>query len=412
LTPVFHTYVFTELPYPFLPPASMMPSNRTDVPNSFYDPDAGHELYKKYLDIYAAADELGLDVMVDEHHTTATCTDAIATIPMAILARETKRARILTLGNPVANRPDPVRVAEEMAMIDVISGGRTDIGFVRGVPQESVATNSTAVDSRPRFWEAVDLIMKAFTTHDGPFNWEGEYFHHRNVNLWPRPYQTPHPPIWSPTTSASSSPTLAERQMTVACLGVGSTAAAGIFGAYRQRSAELGIDPPLSKFAYSPLLFVGDTDEEGYREAEKVKLWFREGARASLQYIDPPGYLPPEARAKILRSKAQGRRPSQPLGSSPHPTVADVVSIPVEELTKGGFVMAGNPDTVFHQLRDFFDAVGGFGNLLPMVQYWTMSTDLTVKSMERFARDVLPRFLEEVYLPTLRGDREIRAVAA
>lgn len=56
--------------------------------------------------------------------------------------------------------------------------------------------------------------------------------------------------------------------------------------------------------------------------------------------------------------------------------------------------------------------MGGFGNLLPMVQYWTMSTDLTVKSMERFARDVLPRFLEEVYLPTLRGDREIRAVAA
>jgi alkanesulfonate monooxygenase SsuD/methylene tetrahydromethanopterin reductase-like flavin-dependent oxidoreductase (luciferase family) len=135
-------------------------------------------------------------------------------------------------------------------------------------------------------------------------------------------------------------------------------------------------------------------------------------ARASLQYIDPPGYLPPEARAKILWSKAQGRRPSQPLGSSPHPTVADVVSIPVEKLTKGGFVMAGNPDTVIHQLRDFFDAVGGFGSLLPMVQYWTMSTDLTVKSMERFARDVLPRFLEEVYLPTLRGDREIRAVAA
>jgi alkanesulfonate monooxygenase SsuD/methylene tetrahydromethanopterin reductase-like flavin-dependent oxidoreductase (luciferase family) len=409
---MFHTYVFTEMPYPFLPPASMMASNRTDVPNSFYDPDAGYELYKKYLDIYAAADELGLDVMVNEHHTTATCTDAIATIPMAILARETKRARLLTLGNPVANRPDPVRVAEEMAMIDVISGGRTDIGFVRGVPQEIVATNSTAVDSRPRFWEAVDLIMKAFTTHDGPFNWEGEYFHHRNVNLWPRPYQTPHPPIWSPTTSASSAPMLAERQMTVACLGVGSVAAAGIFGAYRQRSAELGIEPPLSKFAYSPLLFVGDTDEEGYREAEKVKLWFREGARASLQYIDPPGYLPPEARAKILRSKAQGRRPSQPLGSSPHPTVADVVTIPVEELTKGGFVMAGNPDTVFNQLRDFFDAVGGFGNLLPMVQYWTMSTELTMKSMERFARDVLPRFVEEVYLPTLRGDREIRTVAA
>ena len=90
-----------------------------------------------------------------------------------------------------------------MATVDVISGGRADIGFVRGVPQETIAVNSTAIDMRERFWESLDLIMKAFTTHDGPFSWEGEYFHHRKVNLWPRPYQPPHPPIWSPTTGTA-----------------------------------------------------------------------------------------------------------------------------------------------------------------------------------------------------------------
>jgi alkanesulfonate monooxygenase SsuD/methylene tetrahydromethanopterin reductase-like flavin-dependent oxidoreductase (luciferase family) len=88
--------------------------------------------------------------------------------------------------------------------------------------------------------------------------------------------------------------------------------------------------------------------------------------------------------------------------------MAEVVSTPVQELTKGGFMMAGNPDTVFEQMRDFFDAVGGLGNLLPMVQYSTMSYDLTLKSMERLANDVLPRFIAEVYEPTVRGERETR----
>jgi alkanesulfonate monooxygenase SsuD/methylene tetrahydromethanopterin reductase-like flavin-dependent oxidoreductase (luciferase family) len=409
---MFHSYVFTEMPYPYLPPADLMPSNRIDVPNSFYDPDAGYELYKKYFDIYAAADELGLDIMVNEHHTTATCTDAVVPLSMAIIARETKQARILTLGNPVAHRPDPVRVAEEMATVDVISGGRTDIGFVRGVPQETIAVNSTAVDARDRFWEAVDLIMKAFTTHDGPFNWEGEYFHHREVNLWPRPYQLPHPPIWSPTTSSSGAVPLAERGITVATMAVGTKNCADVFDTYRNRCEELGLpEPPLSKFAYSVQLFVGDTDEEGYREAEKVKLWYREAARHPLQYSNPPGYLAPEIRARLIKAQALGRIPSPPLGANA-PTMGEVVHTPVSELTDSGFMMAGNPDTVFEQLRDFFDAVGGLGNLIPMMQYWTMSYELTLKSMERYARDVLPRFIEEVYEPTIKGEREIRRPVA
>jgi alkanesulfonate monooxygenase SsuD/methylene tetrahydromethanopterin reductase-like flavin-dependent oxidoreductase (luciferase family) len=409
---MFHTYVFTEMPYPYLPPAELMPSNRIDVPNRFYDPDAGYELYRKYYDIYRAADELGLDVMVNEHHTTATCTNAVTPLSMAIVARDTKRARILTLGNPLAHRTDPVRVAEEMATVDVISRGRADVGFVRGVPQESIAVNSSAVDMRERFWEAVDLITKAFTTHDGPFSWEGKYFHHRQVNLWPRPYQQPAPPIWSPTTGAASAGALAERGMTVATMAVGTKGCAEVFAAYRARCEELGMErPPLKKFAYSVQMFVGDTDEEAYAEAEKVKLWYREAGRHPFQYTNVPGYLPPAVRAKLMKAQARGAVPSPPLGPDA-PTIADVMRTPVSGLTAGGFMMAGNPDTVFEQMRDFFDAVGGLGNLLPMVQYSTMSLDLVERSMERLAREVLPRFIAEVYEPTVRGEREIRTPAA
>src|SRR5271170_2479372 len=121
---MFHSYVFTEMPYPYLPPESLVPNNRVTLPSSFYDPDAGYELYNKYYDIYQAADGLGFDIMVNEHHTTCTCGNAVVPLSMAILARETKNARILTLGNPLAHRPDPIRVAEEMATVDIISGGR------------------------------------------------------------------------------------------------------------------------------------------------------------------------------------------------------------------------------------------------------------------------------------------------
>src|SRR6185437_7614537 len=111
-------YVFTEMAYPYLPPDETFESARVTLPNELYDPVAGSDLYHSYFDIYRAADELGLDVMLNEHHSTATCLDAAVPLSAAIVARETSTARILPLGNPISNRTDPVRVAEEMAMVD------------------------------------------------------------------------------------------------------------------------------------------------------------------------------------------------------------------------------------------------------------------------------------------------------
>ena len=188
-------WYFTEMPYPHIPPHDEIEAMRVSLPNAEFDPVLGGQLYNRYLDEYMLADELGLEIMVNEHHSTATSLTASANVILSILARITKRARLLVLGVPVANRPDPIRVAEEMAMIDVISGGRLELGMIKGVPYEIAPANSNPVGLMERYWEAHDLIVKALATHDGPFNFEGKYFHHRSVNIWPRAFQKPHPPI-------------------------------------------------------------------------------------------------------------------------------------------------------------------------------------------------------------------------
>ena len=90
-----------------------------------------------------------------------------------------------------------------------------------------------------RFWEAHDLIVKAWTSHDGPFNWEGKYFHHRQVNIWPRPYQEPHPPIWITALSPSSARAVGEKGYIVACFLTGFEGTKSVFDSYRERRAEL-----------------------------------------------------------------------------------------------------------------------------------------------------------------------------
>src|SRR5207244_5301655 len=89
---------------------------------------------------------------------------------------------------------NPLRVAEEVAMIDILSGGRVVCGFVRGLGQESLATNVNPAYNRERFDEAHDVIVKAWTT-PGPFRWAGRHYEYRVVNPWMRALQKPHPPI-------------------------------------------------------------------------------------------------------------------------------------------------------------------------------------------------------------------------
>jgi alkanesulfonate monooxygenase SsuD/methylene tetrahydromethanopterin reductase-like flavin-dependent oxidoreductase (luciferase family) len=384
------------MPYPQPPGFEFADVIRVSMPNRWLDPDTTNQVYHKYFDLIQAADDLGLDVMFNEHHQTLSNLVPGMPLIMAIAARQTKRCRLLALGNPVANRPDPVRVAVEMAMIDTISHGRLDCGFVRGAFFELPSTNARPTDMFPRMLEAIDLIVKAWTSHDGPFNWEGEFFHHREVSIIPRPYQQPHPPIWISTSSASSAIPIAERGYVAGSIFVGTERCMQIFKAYRETYEKtFGFQPHPDRLAYSSYIFVGDTDEEALQEALKVQDFSRQSSRHPRGTMDMPAFYDPRTRATML--KADVDKPGSVFSAGKQ----RALTVP-EQLVRTGSGFYGNPDSVFEQLKAIFHTVGGFGHFMGMFQASNMSYALTTKSMRLFAEKVLPRFREEVYEPWLK----------
>jgi alkanesulfonate monooxygenase SsuD/methylene tetrahydromethanopterin reductase-like flavin-dependent oxidoreductase (luciferase family) len=382
---------FSENAYPYLPPADSYPSIRVTLPNKHYDPEKGAALYDRFIDEWLIAEDEGLEIMLNEHHQTATCVDPAAPLVMAALARLSKKARLLILGNPIANRRQPVRVAEEMAMVDVLSRGRVESGFVRGVPYEISPANSNPVRMNERFWEALDLIVKAWTSHDGPVSHEGRFFHHRNINIWPRPYQNPHPPVWISTTSAGGAKAVGARGYVQATFLTGFKETRKIYESYRAgwREAGRGQDVPIDRLAYAALVYVGKTEAEARAGAEKL-LWYVTANKVAPQFANPPGYVPVPANVAILRG-------------AEHPLSEFAKGASVDGAIKAGFMMAGTPDQVYRQFKRHYDYVGGYGHLLIMGQAGHLDHDDTVAGIRNFAREVYPRLKEEFPDTTVSG---------
>ena len=373
-------WFFTEDAYPQLPDPETYPSIRVNLPNKHFDPETGADNYHQFLDMWLMAEELGLEVMLNEHHQTATCVVPAVPIMAGILARQTKTARILVLGNPLANLPRPTRTAEEMAMVDVISRGRLECGFVRGVPYESAPANVMPYRGTERMWEAHDLILKAWTTHDGPFNFEGRWFHARQVNIWPRPWQQPHPPVWVTVGSAGTAVPVAEHDYVGAVFLAGYPGIRSIFDGYRDGyQARHNADAPLDKLAYCALVYVADDEAEAKKGGNEV-LWYMTSNKVATEYINPPGYHPPAVAAQIAGGGNLAR-------SLPSQTTLD------EQMARGN-VFCGTPDQVYEQIKAFYDYSGGFGNLLIMGQAGHLTFEQTRRSMTLFANEVYPRLKE------------------
>jgi alkanesulfonate monooxygenase SsuD/methylene tetrahydromethanopterin reductase-like flavin-dependent oxidoreductase (luciferase family) len=170
------------------------------VSNNVYDPEVGALLYNRYLDEKIYLEEVGFDgLMLNEHHSTPFCMQGVTNVGLSIMARETKRVKIIVLGNVLPLWDDPLWLAEHLAMVDMISGGRVVTGWVRGGGRESVSHSAPPTYNRERFEEAHDFIVKTWTT-PGPFRWEGKHYQYRYVNPWAMPLQKPHPQMWIPTT--------------------------------------------------------------------------------------------------------------------------------------------------------------------------------------------------------------------
>ena len=195
-----HVMYFTEQPMSAYPADIGLEFGATALmfSNKYYDPVAGSRLYNEYLEQYIYAEEMGVEgFMLNEHHNAPFCMQSKCNIFASILAAVTKKAKIVLLGNPLPLAENPVRLAEELAMIDMISKGRLVSGFVRGGGQEQLANGVSPAYNRERFEEAHDLVIAAWT-REGPFRWEGTHYQHRVVNPWAVPLQKPYPRMWIP----------------------------------------------------------------------------------------------------------------------------------------------------------------------------------------------------------------------
>ena len=292
----------------------------------------------------------------------------------AALTRRTSHARIMVLGNAIAIRGNPLRVAEEIAMLDLLSGGRVDSGFVRGIGWEYFGHSINPVKSRSRFDEAHDLIVKAWTSPE-MFSWYGANYEYRYVNIWPRPVQRPHPPIYIP--GAGSTETMkfcAMRKYTYMSVYAPTSIVRRWFDGYRAAAADLGYVPDPEKIAFSVPVYVADTDERAHREARPALEWlYRRGLKQTAEMVTPPGYMSPGSLRGVLSSGLRS------LGG-----------LSYEDLLANGQAVVGSPAAVADRLAELYEKLGGFGQLIGLFAIGPSTHEQVMRSAELFAADVMP----------------------
>jgi alkanesulfonate monooxygenase SsuD/methylene tetrahydromethanopterin reductase-like flavin-dependent oxidoreductase (luciferase family) len=368
-----------EAPYPFVPAEVLdaAASVRASLPNKYCEPEIAARIYDEILEEYVLCDDIGLNIVTNEHHSGINNLWSASPVITGIVARLTKKVRILTLGTLVTVRPDPVRVATEYATIDVMSRGRLDIGFVKSGATEMVSGDANPMRIREREWEAIDLIEKTLTSHDGPFSWEGKFFTHPHVNVWPRCYQKPRPEFWAATSDLPTCAELGRRGMINTLLFGGYDRTKVAFDTYRSARAAAGLPAPgEDRFSYMAFCYVGDTDEEAYRIGQKIP-WFLTVSIKSAPQMSKfqPGQIAPEMAPASWRA-----------GASKRPT-----DLSVESLVRQGQMFCGNPDTVVRQIADFRQRVGGCGRIVMMTRQGLVTHAEAMKSFNLAAKEVLPR---------------------
>lgn len=390
-----------EVTYPFVPDAVLdsVDSVRASLPSRYCEPTRAADLFEECIDEFLLCDELGLNVVAIEHHAGINSLLSANPLLLGILARQTNKARILSLGTLVSLRKEPVRIAEEYATADVISRGRLEIGFVKSGGSEMASNNANPMTNLARFWEAIDLIQKSLTEHDGPFSWEGRYFTHRHVNVWPRAWQQPHPRFWAATGDPSTAAEVGRRGMVNALILRGQEETARAWHAYREARRADGLPPvDLNHFAYAAMVAVADTHEGGVALGEKL-LWFlNTGLRSAPQFSRSlPGTIPAEFAPRALRSTREvlpapekGQASTDAFAAAPKNNRA-LIGITPDDAMARGILFAGSPDTVFEQIRSFYDAVGGFGHLVTMGRAGHMTHTETERSIQLLATEVMPR---------------------
>ena len=239
--------------------------------------------------------------MLNEHHGTPFCMGAVMNVEAAILARITKKVRIVLLGNPLPTLRNPLRMAEELAEIDLISKGRLVPGWVRGAGSEQIFNNANPAYNREYFNEAHDVVIAAWT-RPGPFRWEGKHFTYRFINPWVLPYQKPRPPIWIPgVISPETVVWCAQHRYPYIGLGTALQSTVELWNLYGDTAMKEGYVAGSENFGYLQQIFVAETEEKA-QELGKAALFGGGAANFSRpEWTLPPGYNSKEATRRLAR---------------------------------------------------------------------------------------------------------------
>jgi alkanesulfonate monooxygenase SsuD/methylene tetrahydromethanopterin reductase-like flavin-dependent oxidoreductase (luciferase family) len=354
--------------------------------NRHFNPSFGADLYARFLDELEYAEEAGFDIVaVNEHHQTAYGTMPSPNVMAAALTQRVKRAQIAVLGNAIPLRSSPQRVAEEIAMLDLLSGGRVISGFVRGIGFEYTSFQMPPSDSRERFEEAHDLIVRAWT-EDGPFAWHGKYYHFDYVNPWPRPLQEPHPPIWIPSQGSGETVRYAaERRYTYLQTFTALDRVATITQEYRDvAQAEYGYKATPEQLGWAFCLYMAETDEEAVAGARRhIDVLFNRFLVGPMELFFPPGYLSEQSHGPVWDSRT---------------AIYTTYDQTLESLCDKRIAIVGSPETVVKQLKEVIERTG-VGILVPLIQLATMEHHETMRNIRLFGEHVIPELKD--YAPNL-----------
>lgn len=387
---------FTEQPWQDDKTSLAGHSNTTlDISNRLYDPEVGAGLYNRYLDEKIYAEEVGFDgLMLNEHHSTPFCMQGVTNVEAAILARQTTKAKIIVLGNILPIWDDPLMLAEQLAMIDMISRGRLVSGFVRGGGTESISHNAMPPNNWERFQEAHDFILQAWTK-SGPWRWEGKHYEYRYVNPWAVPLQKPHPPVWIPgVISPATTRWAAQHRYPYVMLATRLDATKEMFDFYHQTATEAGYTSGTQNIGYMVKVHVEETEEKAEEVGRKYlagvanpEIAGNPGERLVKPWLQsPPG----------ISSRDAVRRRIQVLGaaaaSGPDSRGATIFA-PYEEQVKNLSIITGTPKTVLPKIRHILETLRP-GTLILWDGDGGMSHEDQMRSLKLHGEEVSPAVRE------------------
>jgi alkanesulfonate monooxygenase SsuD/methylene tetrahydromethanopterin reductase-like flavin-dependent oxidoreductase (luciferase family) len=348
------------------------------LPNSLYDPVKGADEYEAYINFLVDCEALGFDaISVNEHHQNAYGLMPAPNLIASALIQRTKKIKIAIIGRALPIQENPISIAEEYAMLDNLSRGRLICGFVRGIGAEYHSTGVNPYFSHARFHEAHDLIVQAWTK-PGPFPFEGEHYNIRYVNLWPRPYQTPHPPIWIPSQGSTETVVWAadpSRKYPFLVTFSAMELVIRYLNTYRDQARQFGYQAEEGQFGWACPVYVADTDERARAEAgPAIEALYNNYLRMPMEMLLPPGYTSLQSMKNFFKMRTA-------IASGTKPTADSLIS--------SGTALIGSVETVRSKIAEVRDKTG-LGILLPMFQFGTLSDELAKRNVQLFADKVMP----------------------